>query len=87
MGDVSIYIIYAKKKKKKKLYYSNTTLFKKKQYHRIFNNMKSLYIILVTMKIVTKSLKYSSIICTVNSHYETREINCYFLKNKILTVK
>ena len=49
--------------------------------------MKSLYIILVTMKIVTKSLKYSSIICTVNSHYETREINCYFLKNKILTVK
>ena len=84
MGYVSIYIIYAKKKK---LYYSNTTLFKKKQYHRIFNNMKSLYIILVTMKIVTKSLKYSSIICTVNSHYETREINCYFLKNKILTVK
>ena len=49
--------------------------------------MKSLYIILATMKIVTKSLKYSSIICTVNSHYETREINCYFLKNKILTVK
>ena len=49
--------------------------------------MKSLYMILVTMKIVTKSLKYSSIICTVNSHYETREINCYFLKNKILTVK
>ena len=49
--------------------------------------MKSLYIILATMKIVTKSLKYSSIICTVNSHYETREINYYFLKNKILTVK
>ena len=85
MGDVSIYIIYAKKKKNCIILIQ--LFFKKKQYHRIFNNMKSLYIILVTMKIVTKSLKYSSIICTVNSHYETREINCYFLKNKILTVK
>ena len=53
-----------------------------KQYHRIFNYMKSLYIILVTREIITKSLKYSSIICPVNSHYETREINCYFLKIK-----